>query len=67
MPSARKPRCRPGTPTVRLRPTVALLALAAVTLGAVPSAAQNEVTVSFEHSSYTVPEGNSPDGAISYV
>ena len=56
-----------ATPAVRLRPAFTALALAAVTLAAASAAAQsNEVTVSFEHAEYSVPEGYFPSGSISY-
>ena len=51
---------------IRLRPAVGALALAVATLAATPVAAQNEVTVSFEHAEYSVPEGYFPSGSISY-
>ena len=54
-----------GDSAVRLRPAVGALALAVATLAAVPVAAQ--VTVSFEHAEYSVPEGYFPDGSISYA
>ena len=57
----------PGTTAVRLRPALAALAFTCATLAAVPVAAQNtEVTVSFEHAEYSVPEGYFPDGSVSY-
>ena len=56
-----------ATPVVRLRPAFTALVLAAVTLAAASAAAQsNEVTVSFEHAEYSVPEGYFPSGSISY-
>ena len=52
---------------IRLRPAVGALALAVATLAAAPVAAQNEVTVSFEHAEYSVPEGYFPSGSISFA
>ena len=54
-----------ATPVVRLRPAFTALVLVAV--AAASAAAQsNEVTVSFEHAEYSVPEGYFPSGSISY-
>ena len=59
--------CRlPGIPTVSLRLAFTALAVVGATATAVPAAAQNEVTVRFEYSEYSVPEGYFPDGSISY-
>ena len=60
--------CRlPGIPTASLRLAFTALTVVGAAATAVNAAAQsNEVTVRFERSEYSVPEGYFPDGSVSY-